>query len=214
MNDLFQKLNLLIRSGLRELVGDPPNLESLRRRLVSGGLGPDLDNEVNALRQRVNDAIAYEDTLLARVHELQAQADTLSSQADDAVAAGMQDKARELLAQLQRVQQRLSIAEADLREHRSVTQDLIQRVNMLESVVAEAKAERQAKTDAGASTQSGGLTEVLRSAREQLDRDMSAQAPSFPATDEGKAVPKPGEEDFERRRQRLTKPSSEKPDKS
>jgi hypothetical protein len=209
MTDLFTKLNALIRAGLRDIVGDAPlNLDALRRALSAGRLGSDLDKEVAVLRQRVNDAIAYEDQLIARVQEFQAQVESLDAQADDAVQAGHEDTARALIAQMRRTQQRLAMAESDLREHRFVTQDLLQRVNMLEAIVAEAHVPRQpAQADTPAEDQDPSLASVLRGAREQLDRDVQtapATGTAAPISADSKSV----EDDFERRRQRLTKPSA------
>lgn len=200
MSDIFQKLNVLLRAGMRDLVGeDPLKLATIRDMLQPGQLGKDFEREVAALRQKINEAIDYEDMLTARVHEFQAEIDHLGQQADRAVALGEEDRARTLLVQRERVTQRLTMAESDLREHRFVTQELIQRVNQLEAVVAEIP-ESQEASEQTAEADENNLAAILRQAREQLVRESPRES--------GEAPEKKGAEtDLEQRRRRLSKPS-------
>ena len=199
MTDLFEKLNVLVRSGLRELVGsDQFDLESLRRVLTPDRMGKDFDREVAALRERVNQAIEYEGELQRRVAEFTTEVDRLDTEADNAVADNRQEQARALLEQLQRGKQRLTMAESDLRAHRSVTQELIQRVNMLEAVVADSKAAQSSSSDASATPDAASL---LRDVREQVSQSSSEKAVT-PKPNSEKSI----EDDLELRRQRLSKP--------
>src|SRR5215213_8718878 len=136
MSDLFKKLNILVKSSLNDLIGDPGSTR--RRPLTPAHLGKDIDREIAALRQRINEALDYEDGLKQRVQQLQDEVTRLDQQADGAVASGNDDNARYLVEQMQRAQQRLTMAEADLRDHRLVTQELITRVNTLDAAVADA----------------------------------------------------------------------------
>lgn len=195
MADLFKKLNVLIKSSLHDVVGD----DSSRRAASPPRLGKDIDREIAALRQRVNDAASYEDELKARIHTLESEIARLDQQADEAVEQRREEQARYLIEQMQRAQQRLTIARADLREHQLVAQELLQRVNTLEAYVAEARRQQQAAPD----TSAGGLADMLRSAREKLTREprVEQQPETSRETIDNQAV----EDDLERRRQRLSK---------
>jgi phage shock protein A len=135
MSDFFKKLNVLVKAGLHDLI----DTNAERPQLTSRRLGQNLDREVTSLRERINEALTYEDELEARVQSIQAEVDQLDQQADDAVQAGRDDAARQSIAAMQRAKQRLTMAEADLKDHRLVTQELITRVNELEAAVADAK---------------------------------------------------------------------------
>ncbi|MCL4250458.1 MAG: hypothetical protein KJ065_20065 [Anaerolineae bacterium] len=200
MSDIFQKLNVLLRAGMRDLVGeDPLKLATIRDLLRSEQFGKDFEREVVALRQKINEAIDYEDMLTARVQEFQTEVERLDQQADRAVALGEEDRARTLLVQRERAVQRLTMAESDLREHRFVTQELIQRVNQLEAVVAEIP-EAQPVSEQPVEAGGNNLAAILRQAREQLVRESPRNS--------GETPDKSGTEaDLEQRRRRLSKPS-------
>lgn len=200
MSDIFQKLNVLLRAGMRDLVGeDPLKLATIRDLLRSEQFGKDFEREVVALRQKINEAIDYEDMLTARVQEFQTEVERLDQQADRAVALGEEDRARTLLVQRERAVQRLTMAESDLREHRFVTQELIQRVNQLEAVVAEIP-EAQPVSEQPVEAGGNNLAAILRQAREQLVRESPRNT--------GETPDKSGTEaDLEQRRRRLSKPS-------
>ncbi|MDX1993342.1 MAG: hypothetical protein SF029_13195 [bacterium] len=140
MADLFKKLNTLLKSSINDVIGDQKSSDPRRRGFV---LGKDIDREVNHLRQRINEAVEYENNLHAKVLSIQDEIARLDEQADDAVRAGNDAQARYLIEQVQRTRQRLVMAESDVREHQLVTQDLIQRVNMLEAAVADARRSQQ-----------------------------------------------------------------------
>lgn len=140
MTDLFKKLNVLVRARVNDILGEELSRRgAARRRLLPERLGRDVDREIVALRDRINQALDYEDHLLKRVNELQVEAEKLDAEADTQLSAGREEQARYLVGQLQLTQQRLAMAESDLNEHRIVTQELIQRVNELEAAVADAR---------------------------------------------------------------------------
>jgi phage shock protein A len=205
MSDLFQKLNILIRSGLRELTQlEQIDLDSLRDLISRRPSDAEtLNREVTLLRGRINDALDYETKLVEQVVVLQQQAAKEDNEADAAVAAGNQDAARRFAEQYARTQQRLSMAESDLQLHRIATQELILRVNQLDAVVAEAQHKEQAAAVPSPTpkTQSEpSVADVLRNAREQVDA-----SPTNTPADAKPADPKAIEADLDRRRQRLTK---------
>src|SRR5688500_15046064 len=117
MSDLFKKLNVLVKSSLSDLVGDST---SSRRRVSPERLGGDIDHEVAALRKRINEAVDYESGLQARVRQLETEVASFDQQADDFVNAQDDVNARYTIEQMKRAQQRLTMAEADLRDHRFV----------------------------------------------------------------------------------------------
>lgn len=146
MTDLFKKLNTLMKAGLNDLLGDDLAVGAPRRKPITPErLGKDVDREIVALRQRVNEAVDYEGKLRQQVETLESEVARWDRQADDAVAAGSDAAARHAIDQMQRAEQRLNMARADLREHQLVTQELIQRVNTLEAVVADARRQQQAE---------------------------------------------------------------------
>lgn len=196
MDDLFKKLNVLIKSSLNDLVGD----SSAQRSSRSPRLGKDIDREIAALRQRVTDAYTYEDELKARIATLQDQIARFDQEADAALEQHRDDQARYIVGQIQRAQQRLTMAEADLREHQLVTQELVERVNTLEAYVAEAKRVQANELE----TPAGGLADLLRTGRERLARD-TTPAPGDTLADTPGSE-KSVDDDLERRRQRLSKP--------
>ncbi|HSS95517.1 MAG TPA: hypothetical protein VLK33_00725, partial [Terriglobales bacterium] len=186
----------------------------------------DIDREVTMLRGRINEALAYEDELQVRLTSLQTEINDWDAKADGAVAAGDDTNARYFIDQMQRAQQRLAIAEADLRDHQQVTQELISRVNMLESAVADARraeadAAKQAEaaqdvspeqtTQTDSSPRGQVLSDVLKDVRERVnqmgdliaakDEVQQSAAPTESPVDDSVV-----DDDLEARRQRLSKP--------
>lgn len=135
MDDLFKKLNTLIRSNLNDVT---PNIHLPKRSRPI-----DLDRQVDDLRKRINAALEHEDHLQATVRKLRNEAERLDEAADDALARGHDDDARRLLEQLKRTEQRLAMAESDLREHQIAVEDLIRRVNELDATIADTRAAAQ-----------------------------------------------------------------------
>ena len=189
MSDFFKKLNVLVKASLNDLLDSDP--EHPERGLRPDKLGKNIDAEVKALRQRVNDALDYEDQLVQRVQSLQQEAETLDGNADQALEQGREDEARQILLRLQATRQRLSMAEADLQDHRSVTQELIMRVNELDAAVADA---RQRETGEAADAapedamQRAGqvVSDVLQQMRERIAELSSLTGAPETVTDEEK----------------------------
>jgi phage shock protein A len=140
MSDLFRKLNTLVKARLNDSLGDVS--EGVRRLGRSDKV---VHREIGKLRERINDAIEYEQTLQSKAQELQREVERLDIEADEAVKQGKDAQARYIIAQMQRTQQRTTIAEADLRAHRLVTEDLVRRVNLLEQAVVNTASQNQAE---------------------------------------------------------------------
>jgi phage shock protein A len=199
MADLFKKLSVLLQAGLNEIIPEALNPATpQRRRLSPERLGKDIDKELARLRERVNEAVEHEARLIDQVRALQREIADWNGRADDAVVRGDEDGARHAIEQLKRAERRLEMAQSDLKAHQLVTQDLIQRVNLLDAVVAESRAaaHEKAAADAEASVNAAAasVADVLRQAREK------AGAPA----DSARA--KSDDDDFSERLRRLTKP--------
>lgn len=220
MSDLFRKLNVLLKASIKDVLGDNP----LQRPIKSRKLGKNLQSEVQMLRGRINDAIAHEDTLQTKMDSLQSKIVELDAQADQAVDAGNDAQARYLIGQLQRMQQHLAMAESDLREHQLVTQELIQKVNMLDAVVADVQNQQVEQEsapnveDKEVAESEGKLTNALKHVRETINtigdnittvaqgEHKNNEEPSSneatPSSDDEREI----NNDLDSRRQRLSKP--------
>lgn len=133
MNDLFKKLNTLIRANLNDAKPELPRREP---RPV------DFDRQVDTLRKRINDALAHEEKLKATVMSLRDEADSLDRAANAALARGDDDEARALLEKLRATEARLNRTERDLQDHEVAVEELIMHVNKLDAAVSDAKAEQ------------------------------------------------------------------------
>lgn len=165
MADLFKKLNTLVKAKVNDALGD---LTSGLPR-ISGGRN--LDQDVAGLRERINQAIEHEDTLQAKIRSQQAEIAGLDQRADEAVKQGNEALARHLIEQMQRVQQRLTMTESDLRAHQLVAQELIQKVNLLEATVADVqRTETQEAVQPALDSNSAAdrLSQILSETRDKL----------------------------------------------
>ena len=203
MSDLLRKLNVLVRAGLNDLLDT--------ERSATPASQPDIlssqsvDREVRVLRRRVNDALEYEDKLQARVESLRAEVESLDQQADEALSQDMEEIARRALRDLQVARQRLEVAEADLQDHRSVTEDLMLRVNELDAAAADLRHAQANPASEGDVMQqaSQAMGEVLQQMRERIAH--------FSAMEESAAEVNPPvdetavDDDLARRVERLSK---------
>ncbi len=171
MNDLFKKLNVLVKSSLHDLLGDDSSGRN-RSILSLDKLGKGIDDEIANLRERINEALNYEDELTARVQTLQAEVADWDQQADDAVRAGNDEKGRYAVSHMQLAQQRLAMAEADLVDHQRVTQELILRVNELEAAVADARHAQSSETAPAEESPSAQEDQALGSAVNRMAADV------------------------------------------
>ncbi len=227
MNDFFKKINVLIKAGVNDALGTsrtPREEASGTRRSGTAALGKDLEREIAKLRARANDAVAYEDTYKTRLQALDDEIATLDQQVDAALRDNRDDAARQLLAQLQHAHRRRARIEADLREHERATHELIERVNTLDAVAADARraqADESAASTAEAADDapvSARIAQVLNEARQtitHLSETISARAantaaaddsaPTTPAPNDPPASDPEIEADLARRRDRLSK---------
>src|SRR5712671_3200533 len=121
MEDLLKKLNVLVKATLNDaLTGD-----SRRNKLVSpSGTKPSAvqegNQQISQLRQRINETLVFEDELQKQIQSVQSEVANWDEQADAAVKDGDDAKAHYAVEQMQRAQERLTIAQSDLAAHESV----------------------------------------------------------------------------------------------
>ncbi|MGB7339769.1 MAG: PspA/IM30 family protein [Phototrophicaceae bacterium] len=133
----FNKLNTLVQAHVNNII-DPidekmskSRKKALSRQDIRGGLQKD----VKVLRQRIQEALDYESTLQSKADALYTEVAEWDTKANAAVADGRENDARFALGRMQQAQRELEMTEADLQEHRTITQELISQVNMLDSTI-------------------------------------------------------------------------------
>ena len=162
--------------------------------------GKNVDRDVAALRQRINQALDDEDRMTAEIGALQGQIADWDQQADRALTQGDEATARHAVRQMQLVQQRQTMLEADLAQHRFATSELISRVNELEALAAEAR-----QTSKNAAEPEDAAEEELLSARLSQARPEAAPRPLAAKPDAPILVDEQMiEDDLARRRARLS----------
>jgi phage shock protein A len=224
MNDLFKKLNTLVKAGINDALSD------LSSRVPGRGAPgePDFDRDIRELRQRIDDGISYETRLQERVQALEAEIERLDRRADETVTEGNDALARHFIEQMKRAEQHRDMARSDLELHQLALQELIQRVNLLEASVAEmrraqAQSQEAEHTPAPQATEATDesvedvedetgqgapvivLTDLLREAREKMQTDAKHEADMTRLKDEPPADNTAIEDDLAARRQRLSR---------
>ena len=211
MNDIFKKINTLVNATVNDLLGESA---SRPKSLTSAHLGKDIDREISALRQKVNEALDYETKLQQQVVALDEEITRWDRQADEAVAQGNDASARYAISQMQNAERRRVMAESDLNEHRLVTQDLMRKVNELEAAVADARQQKPAQPPSTEETTGRSptrvMSDVLRDTREKISQmgdliSSKEQLSNPPAESPAESSPKAVDDDIDRRRQRLSK---------
>jgi len=207
MEDLIKKLNVLVKATLNDtLTGD-----SRRNKLVTPGSDKpsaiqEGNQQITQLRQRIKETLAFEDELQKQIQLLQSQITDWDEQADAAVKDGDDAKAHYAVEQMQRVQERLAIAQSDLAAHERVTQELIYHVNTLEAAVdAAAQKQSDESTTASANEKVSGVLKDMRDKVLEL-RDQITAREEVTSSQPTETQPEPVEDDLAKRRQRLSKP--------
>ncbi|MCC7206913.1 MAG: PspA/IM30 family protein [Anaerolineae bacterium] len=149
MSDLIDKLNVLLRANLDNLLSRSGDGAPPPKRLPPEQLGKDVDREIAALRRQIDAALNKEEDIKGRLAALQGQIEQLDRAADAALERGDESAARANVRQMQDARKRAAALELELGRHRDATFDLIQHVNTLEAMVSDARhAEAQAKAQA------------------------------------------------------------------
>lgn len=212
MSDLLDKLNVLLRSSLNNfLSGERERPSQEKRRITPEKLGKDVDREIASLRKQLETAMAEEDAMKARLDELRQQIADLDRQADEALRHGNDAQARYIVQQMRRQEQRVTILESEIEQHKQATFELMQNVNTLEALVSDAR--RQQGIEPEPERASGGLlSDVIRGVRETVEgavrvREAAPQREAPPASEAAPARSDPDvEDDLAKRRARLSGP--------
>ncbi len=235
MADLFKKLNVLVKASLNELLSSErarssssgsEQPASSRPTLTPDRLGKDIDRQLAAMRLRVADAKAYESKLQAQIDALDTEIKHLDAVADTAVASGDDVNARFAIADMRTAEQRQMKLMNDLRDHQIAAQELVDRIDQMAAMVAQAREQAQNNPTAGANPQVQGqaeppashalpnLADVLRRAQEAVtneaatstvDPDSVTLPRQAEATTDASSTGRQVEDDLEHRRQRLSK---------
>jgi phage shock protein A len=174
-DSFFNKLNTLVRAHINNVLDpiDENSSKSRKKALSRQEIRGSLQGDVKLLRQRIDDALKYEGELQAKVDALYKEISEQDAKADAAVGEGRENDARFALGRLQQAQREVEMLEADLREHRTVTQELISQVNMLDSTIQAVEGEQETQQQAEPTTEDLGaqIIKSLDSTRENL-RDL------------------------------------------
>lgn len=157
MNSLFDKLNVLLRSKVSSALDI--NLPSIKRGEK---------NDVESLRQRINDAVDYENKLQAEIQALYKEVEDLDRRADEAVKQNNEAMAKHYVTRIQRVKQRIEMMEAELGSHQTVAQELIDSVNRLDAAVADANAQDQEPTKTFSEQATERMQQVFHNAQQKI----------------------------------------------
>ncbi len=213
MTGLLNKINTLIRSRIESFLEEDLRLPGSRERgelLSADRLGANIDQEIVALRRRIDQAITHEENLQTAIDALRQEASDWDIQADNALLQGDEIAARHALEQFKRTEQKAALLEADLAEHRRSTAEFIERVNVLEGLIAEAREQRPSRPPAAGET----LDTVLHTTRIEVETLENEAGPSAAALgearDQDRGTATPAEDDLAVRRARLARHNPEK----
>lgn len=218
MSDLLEKLNVLLRAGLNSLTaGSGERPSAVRLTAEKLGTPKEVDREIGALRKQLNAAITQQEALQARLEDMERQIAEYVRQADAALQAEDEPRARYLITQKQRLEQRVRTQSETLERYRSAAADLMEQVNTLEALVSDARRTAEAAADAplpeSLPARTPALAEVLRSVRERVEETLAPRPkpptedpPATPTAPTKPAPNKPDEDDLAKRRARLSLP--------
>ncbi len=203
MSSLFDKISTLVNAQVNDLLGKNPSSPLARIRLNAEEAEKNPQRSAQTLRQRLDEAIKYEDDLQAKIDDLMREALELDAEVDACLDQGDQFGARRLQSQLNIKQQQLTIAESELRDHRMVTRHLMQEMSELESALDERESRQGAQTpgdgsqrramripvESGSASPAeaivGSVAEKLNEARDSIENLINRAPTSAPAARTG-----------------------------
>lgn len=194
MARLRDKLNVLLQSSVRGVRRDPAARERKAPALARQ------DRTLAALRQQIDAALDEDDRLVQQLAVLRQEIAGWDEEADRLLRTGETAAARQRIRQLQLKRQQQAMQEAVLYQHRHAVAELIQRANVLEATLAEARRAQGGQAE-------GQELDPSLTARLQIIRERVAQAATQPAPPAAPAAP-PDEQaiddDLAQRRARLS----------
>ncbi len=135
MSDFFDKISTLINAQFNDLLGRNPRSPLARIKLNAEEAEKNPQRSAHSLRQRLEEAIEYEDELQARIDKRMREVVELDKLVDDMLSSGDSNSAQRLQTQLNMKQQHLTIAESELHDHRLMTRHLMQELSALEAAL-------------------------------------------------------------------------------
>jgi len=157
MDSIFDKLSTLVNAQLNDFLGRNPKSPLARIRLDTEEAENNPRRTVQSLRQRLDEAMNYEDEIQAKIDKLTQDVIQLDEQVDAMVKSGDEFAARRVQGQLNMKQQQLSIAESELRDHRTLTQHLMQEMTTLEMAL---DSQQKAQSTSSSSSSQGSGTRI------------------------------------------------------
>ncbi len=209
MDDLLKKLNVIVKATVNDmLTGDSRRSKLPGHEGNPSPAGKNAETQIAQFRQRIDETLKFEDELQKQIVALHSEIDDWNEQADEAVKIGDDAAARRAVEQVQRVQERLTIAQSDLTEHERITQELIFSVNTLEAAVTSAKTEAADQPEQTTLDErvSGVLQDMRDKALELRDQLASRSESDSSIPTENPISTATVEDDLDKRRKRLTKP--------
>ena len=158
MTDLFDKLSTLVNAQVNDFLGRNPKSPLARIALNADEAEKDPRRSAQSLRERLEEAIDYEDVLQAKIDEKMNEVLELDHLVDEMLHSGDEYSSRRLQGQLNMKQQQLTIAESELRDHRLLTQHLMQELSTLDMALD--NQERQARKQSSAGEPASGRTRI------------------------------------------------------
>jgi len=204
MAEILKKLTTLVRSNLAEL----SNLDI--RALTAPGGSDQVQRNLKALDERIEDARAFRASLTERAEALSQEADRIAQAIASARAEGQLEHARYLTEQYQRAAQRLAMTESEMQEHDRHFAALSAQMIQLELALERARIRHEEAQSQPVVPPSAGaieaLSERLRLTREKVESSVretaSLERPNAPAVS-GNAGS--SDDDLEARIQRLSR---------
>ena len=152
MSNLFDKISTLVNAQVNDIRSRNPASPLARIKLNAKNAEENPRHTAQTLRRRLNEAIGYEGELQEKAERIMQEALELDKQVDTLLRSGDEIGARHLQGQLNMKQQHLTIAESELRDHRLLTQHLMQDMSKLEAALDN----QQRQTHSHSVTKSGG----------------------------------------------------------
>lgn len=201
MDDLIGKINVLLRARVRSLASGDHSGRATDQRGEA-----DIERDIVGLRRRLEEAFAHEEILKAQIEELRREAERHDSEADEALNQGQRDAARRSVEAMQRAHRRMTMIEADLTEHQRAARELLDSVNLLESVMPSSSAGDAARGSAESlpAAELPSLDHVLEEMRTTIEHYSSAAESRTTASGEHDSS-ETVDDDLERRIARLSR---------
>lgn len=156
MDSIFDKISTLVNAQLNDFLGRNPQSPLARIRLDTEEAENNPRRTVKSLRERLDEAMAYEDEIQAKIDKLTQEAVQLDEQIDAMIKANDEFGARRVQGQLNMKQQQLSIAQSELRDHRTLSQHLMQEMTTLEMVLDNQQRQQSQQSPPNPPKSSGG----------------------------------------------------------